>query len=127
MCYTSEEHERSTPDVTKRIRQCLKLKRYITYSDKVTHQYINITPSYPPIQVHLQFPEKLINVYDEVLIFDEISLLSSLGGALGLFVGFSFFGFITTILDAVLDKGAIGFFKRYLIYCLVLKFAILYM
>ena len=61
----------------------------------------------------LNFPESSINLHDEVLIFDEIGLLSSLGGALGLFIGFSFFGYLGSILDAFVDKGLMGFSKRY--------------
>ena len=113
MCDTFKEHQFSTPDVTERIRKCLKLKRYITYSDKTVHQYINKTPTHPPMQVLLQFSEKIVNVFDEVLIFDEVSLLSSLGGALGLFVGFSFFGYVATLLDTIVDQGSTKFFKRY--------------
>ena len=51
------------------------------------------------------------NVFEETLIVDEIALVGSLGGSLGLFVGFSFFGCVTPILDAVFDKVA-SFFLR---------------
>ena len=37
------------------------------------------------------------NIFDETLIVDEIALVGSLGGSLGLFVGFSFFGCVTPI------------------------------
>ena len=60
----------------------------------------------------LNFPESSRNLHDEVLIFDEIGLLSSLGGALGFFIGFSFFGYVASILDAFVDKGVMGFSKR---------------
>ena len=64
------------------------------------------------INFYLSFADKIKILHREVLIFDDIGLLSSLGGALGLFVGFSFFGYIVTVLDAALDKGAAGFFQR---------------
>ena len=52
------------------------------------------------------------NIFEETLIFDEIALVGSLGGSLGLFVGFSFFGYVTPILEAVFDKVA-SFFLTY--------------
>ena len=61
---------------------------------------------------YLSFADKIKILHREVLIFDEIGLLSSLGGALGLFVGFSFFDYLGAIVDAALDIGAAGFFKK---------------
>ena len=60
----------------------------------------------------MSFADKIKILHREVLIFDDIGLLSSLGGALGLFVGFSFFGYIAMVVDAALDKGAVRFFQR---------------
>ena len=56
------------------------------------------------INFYLSFADKIMILHREVLIFDEIGLLSSLGGALGLFVGFSFFGYATAIIDSFVDK-----------------------
>ena len=64
------------------------------------------------VQFYLSFSEKIRIINNEVPVYDGIGLLSSLGGALGLFVGFSFFGYIVTILDAILDKGTFSWFKR---------------
>ena len=42
-------------------------------------------------------------MFDEMLIVDEIGLLGNLGGLLGLFVGFSIFGYVSIVLDAIVD------------------------
>ena len=42
-------------------------------------------------------------MYDEMLIVDKIGLLGNLGGLLGLFVGFSIFGYASIVLDAIVD------------------------
>ena len=52
----------------------------------------------------LSFYSNTSKIYEEVLIFDDISLLGSLGGSLGLFVGFSFFGYVSTFNDIIMDK-----------------------
>ena len=44
-----------------------------------------------------------VMMYDEMLIVDKIGLLGNLGGLLGLFVGFSIFGYASIVLDAIVD------------------------
>ena len=63
------------------------------------------------VQFLLRLASMKRNVYEEVLIIDEIGLVGSLGGSLGLFVGFSFFGYATPLLEAVFNKAA-DFFQR---------------
>ena len=87
----------------------MKLKSFITYSAKITEENLKASKNYHPVIFQLQFPSKAKNIHEEVLIFDEIGLISSLGGALGLFIGFSIFGYVATLLDTIVDKG----FDRY--------------
>ena len=56
------------------------------------------------VQFTIRYTSKDADIFEEILIVDEISLIGSLGGSLGLFIGFSFFGYITTFLDVIVDK-----------------------
>ena len=92
-------------------RVCLKQSTFMTYSTKLEKTSINFE-NVTVVMFFLSFTEKIKLINDEVLIFSNIDLLSSLGGALGLFIGFSFFGCIGTLLDAIVDKCVAGSFKR---------------
>ena len=58
-------------------------------------------------QFSIMFASKDADIFEEILIVDEISLIGSLGGSLGLFIGFSFFGYITSFFDVIVDKMSI--------------------
>ena len=60
------------------------------------------------IGFYFEFPSKTRIIHEEVLIFDEIGLLGSLGGSLGIFLGFSLYGYVTKILDALLNRMLLG-------------------
>ena len=51
------------------------------------------------------FPSNEVQVFEEYLMFGINDLIGTIGGHSGLFIGFSFFGFISTIL---------GYFQRHL-------------
>ena len=91
------------------MQECLKQKEYKQYLANVEHIEVKFDPkqhtnSSTNIQFLLMAASKTKNVYEEILIFDEIGLVGSLGGSLGLFVGFSFLGFITPWLETLIDK-----------------------
>ena len=44
----------------------------------------------------------------EYFIYDTLSMVGTVGGTLGLFVGFSFYDFISMIIDLFFDKLKIG-------------------
>ena len=56
------------------------------------------------VQFLIKLRSEEVLVYEETLIIDKIGLLGNLGGLLGLFVGFSFFGYASVLFDAIVDK-----------------------
>ena len=98
-------------EILPKLNRCLyqkKIKHYTTALEQVELESVieDLNNATEDMNVHLSitFPSKDVTIFEEILIFDEISLIGSLGGSLGLFVGFSFFGYITTFLDVILDK-----------------------
>ena len=51
------------------------------------------------LDINMEFSTNIRTVHDEVYILDGIGLIGSLGGSLGLFIGFSFYGYIANIID----------------------------
>ena len=96
---------------TQKIGRCLNQKSFKHYTtrveqldfDIVKEDLLNGTEDMN-IQFTLMFASTVVDIFEEILIFDEISLLGSLGGSLGLFIGFSFFGYVTTFLNMIVDK-----------------------
>ena len=91
------------------LQECLQQKEFNQYSAKVESidlKYDAKSHTNSSKNIHSIFlaASKTKNVYEEVLIFDEIGLIGTLGGSLGLFVGFSFLGFITPLVETLVDK-----------------------
>ena len=94
---------------TQKIDKCLNQKSFKQYTARVEQNdlgeqdLLNGTENMN-VQFNLFFASTVVDVFEEILIFDEISLIGSLGGSLGLFIGFSFFGYISTLLQVIIDK-----------------------
>ena len=74
-------------------------------------QYIGVKTSskrmkISPYEIFLTyvFPTNEIQVFKEYLMFGINDLIGTIGGHSGLFIGFSFYGFISTILDYIKNK-----------------------
>ena len=99
-------------EIISKLNRCLYQKAIKHYTTTAVEQVelesvieeLNDATEDMNVFLSIRFPSKDVTIFEEILIFDEISLIGSLGGSLGLFVGFSFFGYITTFLDAILDK-----------------------
>ena len=99
--------------VVLKIKECLQRKEFKHYSGTTEHdeiEYDNPVEGFVNATMTIEFLvgslSNTTNVYEEILIVDDIGLVGSLGGSLGLFVGFSFFGYVTPILEAIFEKMA---------------------
>ena len=89
----------------------MKQKSFSTYSAKDKRLNLNLDNK-TGVMFLLTFTERIKIINEEVLIISGIDLLGSLGGALGMFVGFSFFGYMADVLDAIVDKCSVCSFKK---------------
>ena len=101
-----------------KMKGCLDQKKFTQYSATTSYDHVGADqfPEFYKDQLNTQFIIRLAsekrNVFEEVLLLDEIGLVGSLGGSLGLFVGFSFFGYAIPILEAAFNKVADFFSLR---------------
>ena len=108
--------EKVMRDIGGKTLSCLEQKKYKLYYatveeiDMISENedfYVDSMNS----QFIFRFSSNKRHVYEEVLILDETGLIGSLGGSLGLFVGFSFFGYAMPLLEALFDQ-VVDFFQR---------------
>ena len=90
----------------KNITRCLRQSKFTEYNSEVELVSMSTTASmsYKIVQFLVELKSNEVLVYEETFIIDEIGLLGNLGGLLGLFVGFSVFGYASILFDAIVDK-----------------------
>ena len=110
-CHQSDSHTVAANKIHENILTCLEQKEITQYSARI-EQIANskldafLTPetgNLSQVQFIIKFTSNSRTIHEEMQIHDEIWLLGSLGGSLGLFIGFSFFGSVATLLDKLID------------------------
>ena len=83
-----------------RTEVCPKSCSIIQYSGKVLYKFQSVTNDIPEFAIAYQFayPESM-KVYEEYLIYDAIGMIGSIGGTLGMFIGFSLSNLLTIVIN----------------------------
>ena len=87
------------------VNTCLnqtKYKKYMSEIDQVSSECSN--SAHCVVEFAIYSKSDQIVIYEEMLIVDDIALMGNLGGLLGLFVGFSVFGYASILVDLILEK-----------------------
>ena len=111
ICNSSKDHFDSTKALEKMVQKCLMQSNFQQYST-VSNEMIALPlqgqlynlPNMSLIEIAIVFSSNVQTLHEEVLILDGIGLLGSLGGSLGLFLGFSFFDYIAMLIDMICKK-----------------------
>ena len=107
LCQNLNDHNAVGKQTEAMINTCLnqtKYKRYISDIKQVSFKCKESSAWYCLTQFMIHPKSDQILEYKEMLIVDEIALLGNLGGLLGLFVGFSVFGYASYLVDLILEK-----------------------
>ena len=83
--------------------ECLRPKSLIQYKGEPIISKID-SRKHTYLRLILQFPNSLVEVNEEIFVISDLDYLASVGGSLGLFLGFSFFGCFSTFFDLLCTK-----------------------
>ena len=114
ICDYADAHLRATLEIESSIQNCLMQTKFRHYSivsndwvktplDSGFYSKTYAFPNTSILELQMTFSSNTYTVHEEVLILDFIGLLGSVGGSLGLFIGFSFFDYIAMFMDKLID------------------------
>ena len=107
ICHNIEDYRCIIKDHGKERFKCFKPKFLIQYNaDPVKSKTESKKHTY--LRLLMQFPNNLVEISEEILVISGLDFLASVGGSLGLFLGFSFFNLGSTIIDMLWNKKIIG-------------------
>ena len=113
LCQNLHNHNKVDKKTEVMVNTCLNQTKYKKYKSEVEQISFNCKDSDNCIVQFAIYPKSdQILVFEEMLIVDKIVLLGNLGGLLGLFVGFSVFGYASILIDLILEKIRYGIFRR---------------
>ena len=104
LCQNLHDHNCVDKKTEAMVNTCLNQKKYKKYISEVEKEQVVCKRSRCIVEFIIYPKSDQIVEYKEMLIVDEIALLGNLGGLLGLFVGFSVFGYASTLVDVILEK-----------------------
>ena len=106
MCETLEEFQCSH-EITKKLKnasKCLPSCSQINYAiETEVHEDEESRDAKRNVTLAYRFSKRIMKVEEEFLVHDFVGMLGSIGGTLGLFIGFSLFGLISFILENIQD------------------------
>ena len=79
--------------------QCMKSCHLLEYEEKVKYHPTAWPTSHA--EISFKFPDMTSRIHQEYLIYDWIGMIGSIGGSLGLFLGFSFLDVIFLMIDTL--------------------------
>ena len=106
LCQRLNDHNAVENQTEAMVNICLNQTKYKKYVSEIEQEsfYCNRSTYNCIIQFAIYPKSDHILMYEEMLIVDDIALIGNLGGLLGLFVGFSVFGYASTLVDVILEK-----------------------
>ena len=83
---------------------CLKQKNKTNFKSSI--QLIKGTPfiNRPKVELIIGYKSKEKTIHEEVLVHDTADMVAQIGGISSLFLGFSFFGLLSDLLDFLKEK-----------------------